>query len=150
MKKTEKIQLSKLSSLGNKKKTRVGRGNASKGTYCGRGCKGQGQRKSGNVRPGFEGGQTPLYRRLPKLKGFKSPNKTIYQAVNVGKLENCKDGEKINIELLFTKGLIAKKNQPAKILGNGKLSKKLIIEKGIKTSKTAQEKIEKAKGTVEK
>ena len=74
-----------------KSKRRVGRGNASgHGTYSGRGCKGQGQRKSGNVRPGFEGGQTPLIMRLPKLKGFKNPNKIDFQIVNVKDLERFK------------------------------------------------------------
>lgn len=143
------MKLHELTSAGNKSKTRVGRGNGSKGTFCGRGCKGQGQRKSGNVRPGFEGGQTPLYRRLPKLRGFKNPNKVAYQVVNVSTLDSFKDGETINTEILFEKGMIEKKNQPVKILGNGNLSKKLTIAPDLYLSASAKEKITKASGTIQ-
>ena len=131
-----------------KARNRVGRGNASKGTYCGRGCKGMGQRKSGNMRPGFEGGQTSLISRLPKLRGFKNPNKVIYQAININALEHCfNDGDEINIEALLKKKLIRKKNVPVKILGVGKLTKKLTI-KVHKISTSAKEKVVKAGGKV--
>ncbi|MBU0727286.1 50S ribosomal protein L15 [Patescibacteria group bacterium] len=127
-------------------KKRIGRGNASgKGTYCGRGCKGQGQRKSGNVRPGFEGGQTPLIMRLPKLKGFNNPNRVFYQVVNVKDLNVFNDGEEVNIETLLGKRLITKKNLPVKLLATGKLEKKLTV-KVHKVSTAAKEKIVKAGG----
>jgi large subunit ribosomal protein L15 len=131
-----------------KSKKRIGRGNASgHGTFCGRGCKGQGQRKSGTVRPGFEGGQTPLIMRLPKLRGFKSPCKKVYQAVNLDDLSVFNDGEEVNFETLMEKGLISKKGQPIKILGDGKLEKKLSF-KVQKISSSAKKKIVKAGGKV--
>ena len=129
-------------------KKRLGRGNASgHGTYSGRGNKGQGQRKSGNVRPGFEGGQTPLIMRLPKLRGFKSPTKTDYQIVNVGQLEKFKDGEEVNVLALLESKLIKRKDLPVKILGDGKLTKKLSV-KAHKISSSAKEKIVAAGGKV--
>ncbi len=131
-----------------KTRKRVGRGNASgSGTYCGRGCKGQGQRKSGNVRPGFEGGQTPLISRLPKLRGFNNPNKVIFQVVNVGSLNDFKDGTEVNIQTLLEKRLVAKKDVPVKVLGNGKLAKKIVL-KVQKASKTAKAKVIAAGGKV--
>ena len=131
-----------------KAKKRVGRGNSSgSGTYCGRGCKGQGQRKSGNVRPGFEGGQTPLIMRLPKLKGFKNPNKVKFQIVNVSDLECFKDGDEVNVLTLIEKKLVSKKLEPVKVLGYGKLIKKLTI-KVHKISSSAKDKIIKAGGKV--
>lgn len=131
-----------------KVKRRVGRGNGSgAGTYCGRGCKGQGQRKSGNVRPGFEGGQTPLISRLPKLKGFKNPNRSEFQVVNVKDLDRFKDGEEVNVLTLLEKKLIRKKGEPVKILGNGKLVRKLTV-KVQKISATAKNKIIAAGGKV--
>jgi len=131
-----------------KSKKRFGRGNASgHGTFSGRGCKGQGQRKSGTVRPGFEGGQTPLIRRLPKLRGFTSPTRTEYQIVNVGDLEKFKDGDEVNILALLEKKLIKRKEFPVKILGDGKLTKKLSV-KAHKVSSSAKEKIVAAGGKI--
>lgn len=131
-----------------KNRRRVGRGNASgHGTYCGRGCKGQGQRKSANIRPGFEGGQTPLISRLPKLRGFKSPNKVHFQIVNVGQLDVFKDNEEVNIQTLLEKRLVSKKDVPVKVLGNGKITKKVVL-KVQKASKAAKEKIMAAGGKV--
>ena len=142
------MKLHSIKSGMNKSKKRIGRGNASgHGTFCGRGCKGQGQRKSGNVRPGFEGGQTPLIMRLPKLKGFRNPNRVEYQILNVNDLEVFKEGDEVNIEALLSKNLISKKNLPVKILGVGKVSKKLTI-KVQKISDTAKEKIIKAGGKI--
>jgi len=127
---------------------RVGRGNASgHGTYSGRGCKGQGQRKSGNVRPGFEGGQTPLISRLPKLRGFRNPNKVYFQIINVADLNQFKDGEEVNILTLLEKNLVTKKDVPVKLLGNGKLERKLTIRVQ-KSSKTARLKVITAGGKV--
>jgi large subunit ribosomal protein L15 len=131
-----------------KNRKRVGRGNGSgHGTYSGRGCKGQGQRKSGTVRPGFEGGQTPLINRLPKLRGFKNPTKTTFQVVNVSSLEAFNNGEEVNIQTLLEKKLISKKDLPVKVLGDGKLTKKITL-KVQKTSKTAKAKVIAAGGKV--
>lgn len=89
------------------KSKRVGRGNASgKGTYAGRGRNGQNQRTGGGTRPGFEGGQTPLYRKMPKLKGFNNINRINYQVVNVGKLEKFAENEEIDITKLYEQNLI--------------------------------------------
>lgn len=129
-------------------KKRVGRGNASgHGTFCGRGCKGQGQRKSGNVRPGFEGGQTPLIMRLPKLRGFTSHTKVPFQTVNIKNLNCFKDDEEVNILSLFERKLIRRKNQPVKILGDGKLEHKLTV-KVHKLSAEAKKKILAAGGKI--
>lgn len=131
-----------------KPKRRVGRGNASgHGTYCGRGCKGQGQRKSGNSRPGFEGGQTPLIMRLPKLKGFKNPNKVDFQVVNVKDLESFKEGAEVSILTLLEKKLVRRKDKPVKLLGHGKITKKLTV-KVHKISSTAKDKVLSAGGNV--
>lgn len=134
---------------GKSTRKRVGRGNGSgMGTYSSRGCKGQGQRKSGNVRPGFEGGQTPLIRRMPKLRGFKNPLKITYQVINVKHLEAFKENEVVEAAVLLEKRMISKKNVPVKILGYGELKKKIKVGKGIKVSKVARGKIEKAGGKV--
>lgn len=131
-----------------KAKKRLGRGNASgHGTFSGRGCKGQGQRKSGNVRPGFEGGQTPLIMRLPKLKGFKNPNRIEFQTVNIKDLDRFKDGDEVNLLTLIEKKMIRRKDQPVKLLGHGKLTHKLTI-KVHKVSATAKDKILAAGGKV--
>ena len=123
------MNLNELSPKNRTKRKRIGRGTGSgHGFSCGRGIKGQGQRKSGNVRPGFEGGQTPLYKRLPKLRGFKSHNDKA-QVVNLGILDKYfAEGEVVSAETLKAKGLINDVSLPVKILGKGKLTKKLKIE----------------------
>lgn len=142
------MQLNSIKPKVKKARKRVGRGNSSgSGTYCGRGCKGQGQRKSGNVRAGFEGGQTPLISRLPKLKGFKNPNKAEFQIVNVQDLERFNDGDEVNVLTLLEKKLIRKKGEPVKILGDGKVTKKLKV-KVHKISSAAKEKIIAAGGKI--
>lgn len=129
-------------------KKRLGRGNGSGlGTFSGRGCKGQGQRKSGNVRPGFEGGQTPLISRLPKLRGFKNPNKMSFQVVNVSDLERFDAGAEVNLHTLLEKRLVAKKDVPVKLLGNGKLTKSLVVRLQ-KASQTAKKKVLAAGGKI--
>lgn len=139
----------KAHSKRNKTKRRRGRGDASgAGNYSQRGMKGQSSRSGGRRRPGFEGGQMPLMRRMPKIGGFKCPNRISYQVVNVAKLDVFKDKETVDNESLHAKGLISKKNQPVKILGHGEISKALTI-KVAKVSATAAEKIEKAKGKIE-
>ncbi len=136
----------------NTKTTRIrrGRGNGSnKGTFSGRGCNGQNARAGGGVRPGFEGGQTPLIQRMPKLRGFRNPNRVEAQVINLGKLEeNFKDGEKVTFNLLIEKNLIDKNNAKIKVLGEGEIKKKLKIDAGILLSKTAKEAIEKAGGKI--
>lgn len=134
---------------GSKKKRKVvGRGNASgHGTFSTRGGKGQTARSGGVRAPGFEGGQTPFYRRIPKFRGFKNPGRIEYQIVNVESLEIFENGTKVTGKELFEKKLIDDAKKPVKLLGNGEIKKKLEIEVE-KTSKSAVEKIEKAGGGV--
>ena len=109
-----------------KSKKRVGRGIGSGlGKTSGKGHKGQNARSGGGVRPGFEGGQLPLFRRLSK-RGFNNYNfRTVYAVVNVGDLERFEDGTTVTIEMLKESGLVNKELDGIKILGNGKLTKKL-------------------------
>jgi large subunit ribosomal protein L15 len=132
------------------KRMRRGRGDGSgKGTFSGRGMNGQSARSGGRVRPGFSGGQTPLYMRMPKLPGFKNHGRVEYAPVNVGTLEeNFKEGETVTKETLIEKRVLRNANKPVKILGNGTLKIALTV-KVDKVSKAAEEKIVKAKGTVE-
>lgn len=111
------------------------------GKTAGRGGKGQTARGSGKVPPYFEGGQTPLYRRLPK-RGFNSKFKVEYDIVNVEKLNVFSDGDEVNVETLKAKGLVSGK-RPVKILGNGELKVKGLIVKVNKLSASAKEKLEK-------
>lgn len=133
----------------NKKRRRIGRGQGSgKGHTAGKGNNGDRSRSGSVTKPYFEGGQTPLTRRLPK-RGFHSPFKTEYQIVNVRDLENLEvGGKEINAEVLFEHGLIKDADRPLKILGEGELTKALVIRAG-SFSKSAKEKIEKAKGKAE-
>lgn len=145
------MSLLELSSkTGRKKSKRLGRGNASgAGTYSGRGMKGQNARSGGPRKPGFEGGQTPYSRKMPKLKGFKNPNRVEYQAVNIGDLNIFDDNETINAEKLYSKNLISKKRNPVKLLaGKGALEKTLTIEVD-KASAKAIEMVESKKGKVQ-
>ena len=129
----------------NKAKTRVGRGEGSKGKTAGRGTKGTKARKQ--VSAGFEGGQMPIHMRLPKLKGFKNPNKVIYQVVNVGDLETkFPNGGDVTVADIVAAGLVRPK-QPVKVLGEGELNVKLNVTAD-KFSKSAVEKIEATGGTV--
>ena len=128
-----------------KKKKRVGRGPGSTlGKTCGRGHKGQNSRSGGGTRPGFEGGQTPLYRRLPKDHGFKNLMfKTTYRVINVSTLDKF-DGE-VTKATLVEAGLVSAKDL-IKILGDGELKKALKVSAN-KFSASAKEKIEKAGGS---
>lgn len=131
------------------KRTRVGRGNASKGTYSGRGMNGQTARSGGKRRPGFEGGQTPLYMRMPKLGGFRNPCRVEYVPVNVGTLNDTfKDGDTVDMEALVKKRILRSDKRPVKILGNGELKIALTV-KFDKLTKSAIKKITAAKGKVE-
>lgn len=138
------------SKTGKKGRKRVGRGNASgHGTYSGRGCKGQTARSGGKRRPGFEGGQTPYLRKLPKWKGFKNPNTIDYQIVNIGDLNKFDDNTIIDKEALHAKNLISKKNKPVKLLsGKGELEKTLTVIVD-KASVSAIKAVEDKKGKIE-
>ena len=131
-----------------KQKKRVGRGPGSgMGKTSTRGHKGQWSRSGGGVRPGFEGGQMPLSRRLPK-RGFNNIFAKVYTTVNVSDLEKFEDGSVITIEMLKSQCAVKKINDGLKVLGNGELTKKLTV-KAKKFTKTAQQKIEAAGGNVE-
>lgn len=132
-----------------KKRKRVGRGHGSgHGKTSGRGHNGQLSRSGGGKGPGFEGGQNPLARRLPKLPGFVNHWRTEYATVNVSKLERFAEGTEINAELLANEGIIRKADMLLKVLGDGDLEKKLTIKAAAFTA-TAKEKIEKAGGIAE-
>ena len=128
---------------------RVGRGPGSGlGKTSGKGHKGQNARSGGGVRPGFEGGQLPLFRRLPK-RGFNNYEfRTEYAIVNVGDLNDFKDGSVIELSNLKESGLVKKEKDGIRILGNGELTKKLTV-KANKFSSTARVKIENAGGKIE-
>ncbi len=128
---------------------RKGRGPGSgNGKTAGKGHKGQNARSGGGVRPGFEGGQLPLYRKLPK-RGFKNRFATHYAIVNVGTLNaRYEDGATVTLENLMEKGVINKALDGLKVLGDGELTKKLNVEAAI-FSATAKEKIEAAGGKTE-
>jgi large subunit ribosomal protein L15 len=128
---------------------RVGRGTGSgHGTSAGRGTKGQKARTSGGVRPGFEGGQTPLHRRLPQRRGFRNITRKEYAVVNLDDLERFEPGTEVTPELIVTSGLVKKVKDGIKILGDGELTKNLIV-RAHKFSKSAVEKIKAAGGTAE-
>lgn len=127
---------------------RVGRGYGSGlGKTSGRGQKGQKARSGGGVRPGFEGGQMPLIQRLPK-RGFKNPTRKEYAIVNVETLNRFAEGTEVTPELLLAERVIRKLNDGVKILGNGKLERKLTV-KAHKFSDSAKQAIEAAGGTAE-
>ncbi|HHU55297.1 MAG TPA: 50S ribosomal protein L15 [Acholeplasmataceae bacterium] len=127
---------------------RVGRGTGSgMGKTSGRGHKGQNARSGGGVRPGFEGGQTPLFKRLPK-RGFTNVNRKEYAIVNVGDLNVFKDGTVVTIDALKKQGLVKKEYDGLKILGNGKLEIGLTV-KANKFSKSAEKSIVDAGGKIE-
>ncbi|MGZ0711753.1 50S ribosomal protein L15 (plasmid) [Coraliomargarita sp. W4R53] len=129
----------------NKAKTRVGRGEGSKGKTSGRGTKGQKARYQ--VKAGFEGGQMPLHMRTPKLRGFKNPFRVEYQVVNLDKLaELYPSGGSVTISDLVAKGAV-RKNEKVKVLGTGAISVKLEVAVD-KVSGSAEEKIVAAGGTV--
>lgn len=128
---------------------RKGRGPGSgNGKTGGRGHKGQNARSGGGVRPGFEGGQLPIYRKLPK-RGFKNHFAKEYAIVNLTTLNNFfEDGEVVDIEVLLNTGVIRKELSGLKVLGNGELTKKLTVKAAV-FSQAAKEKIEAVGGTAE-
>jgi len=131
-----------------KKPKRVGRGPGSgMGKTSTRGHKGLKARSGGSVRPGFEGGQMPIYRRLPK-RGFTNIFKKQYAVLNIKDLDRFDDGAAIDMDVLRQVGLVKGKVDGAKLLGNGDTQKKFAL-KDILVSKTAREKIESVGGTIE-
>ena len=128
---------------------RLGRGTGSGlGKTSGKGHKGQNARSGGGVRPGFEGGQLPLFRRLPKRGFSNAPFKVEYATINVSDLEKFEDGAVVTPELLKEMGIVKSQLAGIKVLGNGELTKKVTV-KAAKFSKTAVEKIEKIGGKAE-
>ncbi len=133
------------------KAKRLGRGYGSgKGGHTvGKGQKGQSSRTGGAKGKGFEGGNRPLYLRLPKFRGFRNPNSVVYQPVNLADLEkNFESGDSVSIKTLKEKGMVPKRMSLVKILSKGKLTKKLIVERGVKVSSNAQKAIETLGGSV--
>ena len=127
---------------------RKGRGPGSgNGKTAGKGHKGQNARSGGGVRPGFEGGQFPIYRQHPK-RGFNNQFATNYAIVNVETLNKCVDGTVVDLEMLLAAKIIRKPMDGLKVLGNGELTKKLTVKAAV-FSATAKEKIEAAGGKVE-
>lgn len=128
---------------------RVGRGDGSgRGTYAGKGMKGQKARSGKGPRPGFEGGQLPLIKRLPELRGFTNIFKKEYALVQVGSLDTIEGIEPVTLEALVQFGLLKNLKLPVKILGDGEVSKALTVS-AHKFSGAAQKKIEDAGGKVE-
>ncbi len=132
-----------------KKKLRKGRGIAAgQGASCGFGMRGQKSRSGRPTRPGFEGGQMPLYRRVPKLKHFEIINQKNFSIVNLSKLSEFKESDVVNIDSLVKKKVLFKPKYPLKILGNGEVLVKLKVQAHAFT-KVAKEKIEAAGGSCE-
>ena len=132
-----------------KKKLRKGRGIAAgQGASCGFGMRGQKSRSGRPTRPGFEGGQMPLYRRVPKLKHFQIINQKSFSIINLSKLNDFKENDTVNVDSLVKQGLLFKPKYPLKVLGNGDLTVKLKVQAHAFT-KSAKEKIESLGGSCE-
>lgn len=131
-----------------KRRKRVGRGHGAWCKTAGRGSNGQNARSGGGKGPGFEGGQTPWYRRLPKYRGFHNPNKTIFQPITLTALDSFDADTTVTPELLIEKGVVRRSNRPFKVLGTGKLTKALTVQLHGFTE-AARAAIEQAGGKVE-
>tara|TARA_Y100001968_G_scaffold273863_1_gene266707 strand:+ start:57 stop:509 length:453 start_codon:yes stop_codon:yes gene_type:complete len=132
-----------------RKKMRKGRGIAAgQGASCGFGMRGQKSRSGRPTRPGFEGGQMPLYRRVPKLKHFPIVNQKNFTVLNVSNLNALKEDTVVNLDLLVKEGILTKPKNPLKILGNGKLEVKLTVQAAAFTN-SAKKKIEEVGGKCE-
>ncbi|MBS1475833.1 MAG: 50S ribosomal protein L15 [Lachnospira sp.] len=130
------------------KKFRKGRGHGSgNGKFAGRGRDGQKSRSGGGVRPGFEGGQMPLYRRIPK-RGFTNRNRKEFVAINISTLERFDNGAEVTVDTLIESGIVKNPKDGIKILANGELTKKLNV-KANAFSASAKEKIEALGGSCE-
>jgi large subunit ribosomal protein L15 len=132
-----------------KRRRRVARGiSAGQGASAGLGMRGQKSRSGSGTRPGFEGGQQPLYRRIPKLKGFPIVNRKIYTTINVEKLASLPANTEVTLESLKQAGILTAAKGPLKVLGNGELNVSLKVQAAA-FSKQAQSKIEAAGGSCE-
>ena len=144
--KLESLQSNKGS---RRRKMRKGRGiSAGQGASCGFGMRGQKSRSGRPTRPGFEGGQMPLYRRVPKLKHFPIVNQKNFTVLNVSSLNALKEGTVVNLDSLVKEGILTKPKNPLKILGNGKLEVKLTVQAAAFTT-SAKKKIEDVGGKCE-
>ena len=144
--KLESLQSNKGS---RRKKMRKGRGIAAgQGASCGFGMRGQKSRSGRPTRPGFEGGQMPLYRRVPKLKHFPIVNQKSFTVLNVSSLNALKEGTVVNLDLLVKEGILTNPKDPLKILGNGKIEVKLTVQAAAFTE-SAKKKIEEVGGKCE-
>ncbi len=131
-----------------KRRTRKGRGiSAGQGASCGFGMRGQKSRSGSGTRPGFEGGQLPLYRRIPKLKHFTIVNQNVYTVINVKGLADLPAGD-VSMESLLEAGILTSNDGPLKVLGDGEVSTALNV-KAAAFTKSAKEKIEAAGGSCE-
>lgn len=140
------MQIQDLKVKSEKKKRRIGRG-GKKGTYSGKGMKGQKSRSGAHINPIFEGGRSTLIEHLPKVRGFKS-HREKNKTVSLDKIEKYfADGDIVNPQSLLQKKILDNMKVPAKILGDGKITKKVTVEKCL-VSKSAKEKIEKAGGKI--
>lgn len=132
-----------------RRKLRKGRGIAAgQGASCGFGMRGQKSRSGRPTRPGFEGGQMPLYRRIPKLKHFPLVNPREFTVLNVSRLSGLPAGSSVNLDSLVEQGIVTSPKHPLKILGNGELDVKLTVQAAAFTA-TARAKIEAAGGSCE-
>lgn len=132
-----------------RRRRRVGRGiSAGQGASCGFGMRGQKSRSGRGTRPGFEGGQLPLYRRIPKLKHFPLVNHKVFTIVNVEDLAGFPAGTEVTLESLLEAGILTASSGPLKVLGNGEISAALTV-KAAAFTQSAREKLEAAGGTCE-
>ncbi|MEM6251449.1 MAG: 50S ribosomal protein L15 [Cyanobacteria bacterium P01_D01_bin.156] len=132
-----------------RRRRRLGRGiSAGQGATCGFGMRGQKSRSGRPTRPGFEGGQLPLYRRIPKLKHFPIVNRKVYTVLNVASLAGLAAGTEVTMDSLIETGIITSNDGPLKILGDGDLNVSLTV-KAAAFTKSAKSKIEAAGGTCE-
>ena len=132
-----------------KRKTRKGRGiSAGQGASCGFGMRGQKSRSGSGTRPGFEGGQLPLYRRIPKLKHFPIVNQKVYTVINVKNLADLPANTEVTMQSLMEAGIVTSNDGPLKVLGDGEISTALTV-KAAAFTKSAKDKIEAAGGSYE-
>lgn len=146
---TLNLQTLKANPGARRRKLRKGRGIAAgQGASCGFGMRGQKSRSGRPTRPGFEGGQMPLYRRIPKLKHFELVNQKEFTVINVAKLADLKAGSTVNLDSLVKDGIVTSPKHPLKVLGNGELNVKLTVQASAFTA-SARTKIEAAGGSCE-
>ena len=147
---TLRLESLKSNTGARRRKLRKGRGIAAgQGASCGFGMRGQRSRSGRPTRPGFEGGQMPLYRRVPKLKHFPLVNPKHFTVLNVSALNSLKDGSTVNLESLVKDGVVTSPKHPLKILGNGDLTAKKLTVQAAAFTASARTKIEAAGGSCE-